>query len=38
MSQLHCYVSDDMAKSLQGKADEAHLSVSKYLALLIKRC
>lgn len=37
MSQLHCYVPDDVAKKLQQKAEQAHLSVSKYLALLIER-
>ncbi len=37
MSQLHCYVPDEMAKKLQAKAEQAHLSVSKYLALLIER-
>lgn len=37
MSQLHCYVSDDVARKLQAKAEQAHLSVSKYLALLIER-
>ena len=37
MPQLHCYVPDDLAKRLQEKAQQAHLSVSKYLALLIKK-
>ena len=37
MSQLHCYVPDEVAKKLQVKAEQAHLSVSKYLALLIER-
>lgn len=37
MSQLHCYVPDDVAKKLQAKAEQAHLPVSKYLALLIER-
>lgn len=37
MSQLHCYVPDEVAKKLQAKAEQAHLSVSKYLALLIER-
>ncbi|GJL75544.1 hypothetical protein [Nitrosomonas sp.] len=36
MSQLHCYVPDDVAKKLQAKAEQAHLPVSKYLALLIE--
>ncbi len=37
MSQLHCYVPDDVAKKLQEKAEQAHLPVSKYLAQLIER-
>lgn len=37
MSQLHCYVPDDVARKLQAKAEQAHLSVSKYLAQLIER-
>ncbi len=37
MPQLHCYVPDDLAKKFQGKARQMHLSVSKYLALLIKK-
>lgn len=37
MPQLHCYVSEDIAKRLQAKAESAHLSLSKYLALLVKR-
>ncbi len=37
MPQLHCYVPDDLAKRLQAKAQQSHLSVSKYLALLIKK-
>lgn len=37
MPQLHCYVSDDLAKRLQEKAEQAHLSVSKYLAVLVER-
>lgn len=37
MSQLHCYVADDLAEKLKKKADASHLSVSKYLALLVKR-
>jgi len=37
MPQLHCYVPDDLAKQLQQKANQAHLSVSKYLATLIKK-
>ncbi len=37
MPQLHCYVQDDLAVKLQEKARQAHLSVSKYLALLVER-
>jgi len=37
MSQLHCYLPDELAKRFQQKAEQAHLSVSKYLALLVKR-
>lgn len=37
MSQLHCYVNDELAKRFQKKAEQAHLSVSKYLATLVER-
>ena len=37
MSQLHCYVNDDLAKRFRKKAEQAHLSVSKYLAVLVER-
>ncbi len=37
MPQLHCYVPDELAKRLQKKAQESHLSVSKYLALMIEK-
>ena len=37
MPRLHCYVPEDLADKLQQKARQAHLSVSKYLALLIKK-
>ena len=37
MSQLHCYVADDLAEKKKKKAKAAHLPVSKYLALLVKR-
>lgn len=37
MSQLHCYVKDELAKKFQKKAQQASLSVSKYLALLVQR-
>ena len=36
MPQLHCYVSDSIAEQLQNKAEQAHTSVSKYLADLIR--
>ena len=37
MSQLHCYVADELAEKFKKKAAAAHLPVSKYLALLVKR-
>jgi len=37
MPQIYCYVPDEVAHQVQEKAAQAHLSVSKYLALLIKR-
>jgi len=37
MSQLHCYVQDELAKKFQKKAEQAKLTVSKYLALLVQR-
>lgn len=37
MAQLHCYVSDEIAVKFQQKAEHAHISVSKYLAKLIKK-
>ena len=37
MAQLHCYVNDALAKRFQKKAEQAHLSVSKYLATLVER-
>ncbi len=37
MAQLHCYVPDEIAERLQRKAEHAHLSVSKYLARLVKK-
>jgi hypothetical protein len=37
MSQLHCYVADELAEKFKKKAESAHLPVSKYLALLIAR-
>ena len=37
MSQLHCYVTDEIAEKLKRRAEAARMPVSKYLALLIKR-
>ncbi len=37
MSQLHCYVPDSVSEKFQKKAAQSHLSVSKYLAILVKR-
>jgi len=37
MSQLHCYVADEIAEKLKKKAQEAKLPVSKYLALLVQK-
>ncbi len=37
MSQLHCYVNDELAKRFQEKAEQSNLSVSKYLAVLVER-
>lgn len=37
MAQLHCYVTDELAKRLKAKAEQSHQSVSKYLAELIRR-
>ena len=37
MSQLHCYLPDELAKKFQKKAEQSHLSASKYLAMLVKR-
>ena len=37
MPQLHCYVKEELAEKLQVKAQQAHLSVSKYLALLVEK-
>lgn len=37
MPQLHCYVSDSTLEQLQHKADKAHLSISKYIGLLIQK-
>lgn len=37
MTQLHCYVPDDVAEKAQRKAKQAGLSLSRYLAELVKR-
>lgn len=37
MAQIHCYVPDDLAARLQAKARASHMSVSKYLAHLVKK-
>ncbi len=37
MPQLHCYVPDKTADKLHHKAEQAHLSLSKYLAQLIQK-
>ncbi|MBF0218898.1 MAG: hypothetical protein HQL49_05135 [Gammaproteobacteria bacterium] len=37
MSQLHCYVADELAQQFQKRAEAQHLSVSKYLAQLVQR-
>lgn len=37
MSQLHCYVTGDLAEKLKKRANAAHMPVSKYLALLVRK-
>ncbi len=37
MAQIHCYVPDAVAEVFRQRAAQAHLSVSKYLARLVKR-
>jgi hypothetical protein len=37
MAQIHCYIPDEVAEQLQKKARHAHISVSKYLANLVKK-
>ena len=37
MAQLHFYIPDSVADKVKVKAEHAHLSVSKYLAELVKR-
>ncbi len=37
MAQIHCYIPDSVAEAFRIKAEQAHLSVSKYLAQLVKK-
>ncbi len=37
MAQLHCYVPEDIAQLAQHKAAQSGLSLSRYLAELVKR-
>jgi len=37
MAQLHCYVPDAVAEQVRLRAEQAQLSVSKYLSQLVKR-
>ena len=37
MAQLHCYVPEDIAREVQRKASQSGLSLSRYLAELVKR-
>lgn len=37
MAQLHCYVPADVAEQAQRKAEQSGLSLSRYLAELVKR-
>lgn len=37
MAQLHFYIPDPIAEKIKQKAEDAHLSVSKYIAALAKR-
>lgn len=37
MTQLHCYVPEDIAHQAQRRAEQAGLSLSRYLAELVKR-
>jgi len=37
MTQLHCYVPDDVAEKVQLRAKQAGMSLSRYLAELVKR-
>jgi len=37
MTQLHCYVPDDIAEKIQNRATQVGLSLSRYLAELVKQ-
>ncbi len=37
MAQLHCYVPEEIARQAQRRARQAGLSLSRYLAELVKR-
>lgn len=37
MTQLHCYVPDEIAQQAKLRAEQAGLSLSRYLAELVKR-
>jgi hypothetical protein len=37
VAQLHCYVPDEIARQAQRRATQAGLSLSRYLAELVKR-
>lgn len=37
MSQMHFYVPDTITKAIQHKAEQSGMSVSRYLAELVKR-
>jgi len=37
MAQIHCYIPDSLSIKLSKKAKESHLSISKYLAKLVKK-
>ena len=37
MSQLHCYVPEELANQFRKKAEQSNLSASKYLAMLVRK-
>ena len=37
MTQLHCYVPEEIARQIQRRAERYGLSLSRYLAELVKR-